>query len=495
MNSTKPKQFRPHSRRWATARQWMKTPTWSKLCLVAAAFLAAPATASALIDDGEKDESFVAIHAGRIITVSGEEIKGGTIVLADGKIRLIGRDLDYPENAKEIDARDQVVMPGMIDARTRLELPGYNRAGVNGNQLAARELEFAHLDFEDYWRAGFTSVCVIPDGTGAPGQSCLIRLSSDGAKDRIDDAAYVLVTMSNLGRDKPILEDAFKKAKAELEKIRKAREEWEKKQKEKAEAAKKAEGQPPKPGEAPKPGEQPRPNEPPKPGGQAFDGPPGPPAPPSGGDPKAQEKKEEEKFTPPKTDEHYQPFMDLLEKKEGAAPLLIELAGAGGWPHLLDVLKPYEEVPHSIYLSVRPGGTSDFLYLIDKLKGKKVLLPAGWLYQPNTVHLYALAAELARAGAEVSFSPPGGSRDDLADHLRQAAELRRVGMDREAILKALTLNPARLLGVDKRLGSLEKDKEGDLIFLSGDPLDPLTRVERVMVLGEVVWAAEEGGTP
>ena len=57
-------------------------------------------------------------------------------------------------------------------------------------------------------------------------------------------------------------------------------------------------------------------------------------------------------------------------------------------------------------------------------------------------------------------------------------------------MKALTLHPARPLGLEKRLGSIEKDKDADLIFLDADPLDPRARVREVMIGGEIVHRAE-----
>ena len=45
--------------------------------------------------------------------------------------------------------------------------------------------------------------------------------------------------------------------------------------------------------------------------------------------------------------------------------------------------------------------------------------------------------------------------------------------------------------MENRLGTIEKDKDGDVIFLDGDPLATETRVTRVMTLGEIVWEAPE----
>jgi adenine deaminase len=80
--------------------------------------------------------------------------------------------------------------------------------------------------------------------------------------------------------------------------------------------------------------------------------------------------------------------------------------------------------------------------------------------------------------------------DAALDELRtRLAELVRAGLPRDAALKAVTLNAAKLLGIQDRLGTVEKGKDADLIFLDGDPLGPETRVTRVMIGGDIVWEA------
>ena len=65
------------------------------------------------------------------------------------------------------------------------------------------------------------------------------------------------------------------------------------------------------------------------------------------------------------------------------------------------------------------------------------------------------------------------------------------GLKKEDAYKTLTLHPARLLGLEERLGSIEKGRDADLVFFDGDPLDPHTTVQRVMILGKTVYNADE----
>ncbi len=61
------------------------------------------------------------------------------------------------------------------------------------------------------------------------------------------------------------------------------------------------------------------------------------------------------------------------------------------------------------------------------------------------------------------------------------------GMSEEAALRAITLNPAKILKQEQRMGSLVAGKDADLVIMSGHPLDWRTRVERVYINGKVVY--------
>ena len=69
----------------------------------------------------------------------------------------------------------------------------------------------------------------------------------------------------------------------------------------------------------------------------------------------------------------------------------------------------------------------------------------------------------------------------------QAALAVREGLDRDTALAAVTLNPARILGVADRLGSLVPGKDADLVLWSGDPLDVMSRPELVFMRGREVY--------
>jgi imidazolonepropionase-like amidohydrolase len=69
----------------------------------------------------------------------------------------------------------------------------------------------------------------------------------------------------------------------------------------------------------------------------------------------------------------------------------------------------------------------------------------------------------------------------------QAALAVRDGLDREAALRAVTINPARIMRVADRIGSLVPGKDGDVTIWSGDPLDVMSRVEFAYIAGRQVY--------
>ena len=110
---------------------------------------------------------------------------------------------------------------------------------------------------------------------------------------------------------------------------------------------------------------------------------------------------------------------------------------------------------------------------------------------PGTMRQRNLPAEFARAGARVVFIPRQDSVSGLRDWLRNTSTLVSAGLEREAALRAMTIEPATLLGVDDQVGSLEQDKAANMVFFNGDPLEVGTRIEAVMIDGEFKYTQEE----
>ena len=71
--------------------------------------------------------------------------------------------------------------------------------------------------------------------------------------------------------------------------------------------------------------------------------------------------------------------------------------------------------------------------------------------------------------------------------IHQATLAVKEGLDPVTALEAVTINPARILGVDSRIGSLAAGKDADLVIWSGDPLDVMSRAERAYLDGREIY--------
>jgi imidazolonepropionase-like amidohydrolase len=110
--------------------------------------------------------------------------------------------------------------------------------------------------------------------------------------------------------------------------------------------------------------------------------------------------------------------------------------------------------------------------------------PGGKL-EATQVDLQA-AAILDKAGVKVAVNT-----DDYINSsrflLREAALTIRGGLGEETALRALTINPAAMLDLQNRVGSLEPGKDADFVVLSGSPFSVYTKVLETWIEGEKVF--------
>ncbi len=98
---------------------------------------------------------------------------------------------------------------------------------------------------------------------------------------------------------------------------------------------------------------------------------------------------------------------------------------------------------------------------------------------------FTLPARLREAGVVFCISDGGGASNarNLPYHAAMAAAY---GLPPEEAVKAITLSPAQILGVDKMIGSIEPGKVADVFVADGDALEIATQVERVFITGKEV---------
>lgn len=170
----------------------------------------------------------------------------------------------------------------------------------------------------------------------------------------------------------------------------------------------------------------------------------------------------------------------LIPVVQGRMPLVVTASSASDIRQLLKVAKQ-----HGIRLIVESGEEAHLVAReLAAAKVPVILNPLADLpdrFETQGVSLEN-AARLQRAGVLVAIA--GDRTGHYARQARyNAGNAVANGLPYAEALKAITLNPARIYGVDKRFGSLEVGKEGDLVIWNGDPFEPMTQPTAVVIRG------------
>ncbi len=135
---------------------------------------------------------------------------------------------------------------------------------------------------------------------------------------------------------------------------------------------------------------------------------------------------------------------------------------------------------------------------VSELKRAKrpVILPENLLYQqrdPITGDLQEtfIPKVIHEAGLLFALQPDVGGSLGERNLGYQAARCVRHGIPRQTALEAITLNPARMLGVADQLGSLEVGKAAYVLVLSGDPLEFNSWVEQAYIRGVLAYDRQQ----
>jgi len=391
------------------------------------------AIASATIAIPALSQDLVAIKAKTILTISGPSIEDGVIVLQNGRIQTIAKasEVEIPWSATVIDASDKVVMPTYVLAHSNGGMRGANESMQNVPWLTVADaIDPASSYFEGMLRNGVGTLHVLPgNNTLLAGSGMVLRPYGRTVED--------MTVADNTGMKMSLLAGGgsrvqkIREMRRAIEEIREYLADY---QREKAEFEK----------------EQ------------------------AAGAIPADKKWEKE------IDRKRQKSVDLIEKKLKGwlyVPSFAELDEAMRMTQVLD-------------LNLVLGANLDeALPLLSKLK-TPVVLDATIEYfetDPETQkeQQYCSAKMLADAG--VPFALSLDSDGPTSYPWWQLGTCVRNGLSRQQALEALTMVPAKMLGLQDQIGSLAVGKLGNIQILSGDPLQATTWVETVVLEGEVVY--------
>ncbi len=141
-------------------------------------------------------------------------------------------------------------------------------------------------------------------------------------------------------------------------------------------------------------------------------------------------------------------------------------------------------------LKLSLGHTADARLIAELLSGKVHGVVVGPLRLTSPRREARAAAKFAAHDVPVAVA--GGLPDAPADSLRiGAAVAARGGLSPAAARRAITIEPARVLGVADQIGRIEAGARADLVVFSGDPLDLRSSVVAVYIGGQRVYLARE----
>jgi len=401
----------------------------------------------------------IAIQGGTILPISGAPIKDGTVLVKDGKIAALGRNVAVPTDVRVINANDKFVMPGLIDAQSRLFVID---SEFNEGRSIAPELNI--LDGLDPFvkespevaAQGVTAVYIAPVSHSLiSGSGAVLKLN--GSKDvnkmllKGDIAVKATIGVSannqssSLGRlaEYSSIREALLETKIYMHNKEKYERELAEYNQKKAEYEKKKQAKP------------------------------------------------TEKFEKPKRPARFRPnptrevLARILSKE---IPLQIE---AHRVTDILNAIRLADEFGFTLILDKCTEG-----YMIaDRIarsKASVILGPvtASFIETPRLEyrnHDVRNAAVLSKKGVKLALGVSG--RDGASSKFVTLAAAMAVasGMDKDLALRAVTLTPAEILGVADRIGSLDVGKDADVVILNGHPLDSLSRVEMVLIDGRTVF--------
>jgi imidazolonepropionase-like amidohydrolase len=383
------------------------------------------------------ENSFViAIKDVFIIPVVGQDIPEGTIIIKDGLIDEIGHDIPIPAGAKLYSAKGLRAYPGMIDSSCYLGLHeiGSLRATIDNRETgdinpqvkAVEALRPDSMHIPISRSNGITTALVVPSGGLVAGQSGLIRLlgwTPDEMVIKESIAMHIeLPGMGRSGRRSAIQEHqpASKKITELKELLHKAR--MYQKQKNAA--------------------------------------------------------KKDVTLSLPPFDEKLEFMLPVIN---GDLPVVISVHSEHDILDAIQFVK--DENVKSIFYGVSQGWK-----VADKIKEAGIPVIFGSLYamppkwEDGYDSLYRNPTILHKAGVLFAFSSQSATlAKDLPYHAAKAAAF---GLDKREALKGVTIYPARIFGIDDKMGSLEKGKIANIVLADGDILEMRTSIKHVFIDGK-----------
>ncbi len=398
----------------------------------------------------QKTGSFAITNA-TVVTASGPNLAETTIVVRNGLIEDIGKNIKIPADAKVYDGKGLTVYPGFFDVNTNLGIqkPTPSPPGQSGTQaqtvsnyppeLRAEEMAFEKIkageaQFKLQRDNGFTTVLTVSDEGIFQGQSAVINLAGESASEMAIKPVFAQhvtfrtasggVFPTSLMGTFAALRQMFMDAKR-LDEINKMYEK----------------------------------------------------------DPRGMKR--------PDTDTTLEALIPVIN---GKMPVVFNANTEREMIRVLDLIKEFN------LKGIIAGGQESYK-MVDRLKAANVPVllslnfPVRTLSEnkeadPEPLETLRMRVEVPKnAGllkkAGVKFAFQTGELKNIKDFLKNAEEATKNGLDKSDAIRAMTLYSAEILGVDKQLGSIEKGKIANLVVMKGDIFADDKEITHVFVDGKL----------
>ncbi len=374
----------------------------------------------------------LAVQAEMLYTMAGAPLKNGVVLIKDGKIEAVGANLTIPNGYRTLKAK--VVTPGLIDAHSVVGLAGILNYNHDQDQLELSEAIQPELRAEDAYNAEERLVKWIRDhgvttvhtghgpGALASGQTMIVKTDANTVTEAIVQTPAMVAF--TLGTS---VSQNYKKPGARAKGAAMLREEFLKAQ----DYAKRM---------------------------QAKD--------------------------PSKRPARDLRMEILNEVLTGKLPALFTVHRA---TDILTALRLQKEFGFKLVLD----GAAEAYLVIDDIKkaGVPVIVHPPMMRTVGDGENASLetAAKLRQAGIKVALQSGYESYvPKTRVVLFEAAIAAANGLSFEEALRTITIDAAEILGIAKRVGSLEKGKDADLVLFDGDPFEYTSHVCTVIINGKIV---------
>jgi len=390
----------------------------------------------------QQGEGTILIKNATIVPVEGKTLQRGDLLIENGKVAALATEIPVPEGATIIDASEMFVYPGFIDGYTHL---GLSEISAISSTVDMREMGRENPELKVAWAInphsvhfktsrinGTTSVLVAPSGGTFPGISALVKMDGWTIDEMlIEEVATSFINFpmtprpprgARIGPQREATMDVTSKL---VEKIKEY----------------------------------------------------------------LNEARHYLKLKKLATEDPTVGMPDLNPKYEALAPVL-----DGTLPVIISVEKAKDielaiEFVQEEKIKAIFRGCAQGFKVAEKIKEAGIPVIIDDLYtgpsEPEDGYdaPFRNVVELAEAGVMVCFSSgvdPSISKD-LPYHAARAVAF---GLDWNEAIKALTINPAKIFGIDNRVGSIKVGKDADLFIATGDPLDLRSEVKHLFINGK-----------